>query len=111
PIQDRVNELDELTTANSQAVHDVDSRAQEGLRLASEKVNLADEHATDATSKAQAAQQAATQVNTRVTAAEELVGNLDQYKAKNQTEILFRPGQTVLSKEAKDALDEIASPL
>ena len=37
------------------------------------------------------------------------MGNIDQYKASNQTEIRFRPGQTVLSKNAKDALDEMAS--
>jgi len=39
------------------------------------------------------------------------VGNLDQYKGTAQTEIRFRPGQSVLSKSAKDALDEMASPL
>src|ERR1700683_3787837 len=37
-----------------------------------------------------------------------MVGSLDKYKAGAQTEIRFRPGQSVLSKEAKDALDEIA---
>ena len=40
-----------------------------------------------------------------------MVGNLDQYKASTQTEIRFRPGQTLLSKQAKDALDEMAAPL
>src|SRR5207253_2481746 len=64
PIRDRVNELDELTAANSKMIKDVDSRAQEGVRLAS-----------------------------------------------NQTEIRFRPGQTVLSKNAKAALDDMATPL
>ncbi len=38
-----------------------------------------------------------------------MVSNIDQYKASNQTEIRFRPGQTVLSKNAKDALDQMAS--
>ena len=37
-----------------------------------------------------------------------MVSNIDQYKASNQTEIRFRPGQTVLSKNAKDALDQMA---
>lgn len=40
-----------------------------------------------------------------------MVGNLDQYKGTSQTEIRFRPGQTVLSKTAKDALDAMAGPL
>src|SRR2546430_1887892 len=39
PIRDRVNELDELTAANSKMIKDVDSRAQEGVRLASTKAN------------------------------------------------------------------------
>jgi len=42
---------------------------------------------------------------------EQVVGNIDQYKATNQTEIRFRPGQSVLSKNAKAALDELATPL
>src|SRR5262249_46776921 len=33
------------------------------------------------------------------------------FKSTNQTEIRFRPGQTVLSKQAKDALDQMASQL
>src|SRR6266568_4982063 len=77
PIQNRVNELDELTAAN----------------------------------KAQTAQQTATQANTRLTTVEGVVSNIDQYKATNQTEIRFRPGQAVLSQNAKTALDQMAEPL
>src|SRR5438445_4389685 len=111
PIRDRVNELDELTSANSKMIKDVDSRAQEGIRLASTKANEADQHAIDAGNKAQMAQQTATQANSRLSTVEQVVGNIDQYKAANQTEIRFRPGQTVLSKNAKTALDEMATPL
>src|SRR6201984_1887505 len=111
PIRDRVNELDELTAANSKMIKDVDSRAQEGVRLASTKANEADQHAIDAGNKAQMAQQTATQANTRLTTVEQVVGNIDQYKASTQTEIRFRPGQSVLSKNAKTALDDMATPL
>jgi outer membrane protein OmpA-like peptidoglycan-associated protein len=109
PIRDRVNELDELTSSNSKAIKDTDSRAQAGIKLASDKANEADQHALDAGNKATAAQQTAQQVTTRVQTVETVVGNIDQYKASNQTEIRFRPGQTVLSKNAKDALDTMAS--
>ncbi len=109
PIRDRVNELDELTSANSKAIKDTDSRAQAGIKLASDKANEADQHAVDAGNKATAAQQSAQQVTARVQTVENVVGNIDQYKASNQTEIRFRPGQTVLSKNAKDALDTMAS--
>ncbi len=111
PIRDRLNELDELTAANSKMVKDVDARAQQGIQLASTKANEADQHAIEAGNKAQAAQQTATQANTRLTTVEQVVGNIDQYKATNQTEIRFRPGQSVLSKNAKGALDDLATPL
>jgi OmpA-OmpF porin, OOP family len=110
-IQDRANELDELTASNSKMIRDVDARAQQGIQLASAKTNIADEHALEAANKAQMAQQTATAVDTRLSTVETVVGNIDQYKSAPPTEIRFRPGQTVLSKQAKDALDEIASQL
>ena len=111
PIRDRVNELDELTAANSKMIKDVDSRAQQGIQMASTKANEADQHAVDAGNKANQAQQTATQANTRLTTVEGVVSNIDQYKASNQTEIRFRPGQSVLSQNAKTALDDLATPL
>ena len=111
PIRDRVNELDELTAANSKMIKDVDARAQQGIQLASAKAGEADQHAIDAGNKAQTAQQTAQQANTRLTNVEQVVGNIDQYQPSSQTEIRFKPGQTVLSKNAKDALDEMATPL
>jgi outer membrane protein OmpA-like peptidoglycan-associated protein len=109
PIRDRVNELDDLTAANGKAIKDTDSRAQAGIKLASDKANEADQHAIDAGNKATIAQQSAQQASTRIQTVETVVGNIDQYKASNQTEIRFKPGQTVLSKNAKDALDEMAN--
>jgi outer membrane protein OmpA-like peptidoglycan-associated protein len=111
PIRDRLNELDQITSENSNTIKAVDSRATQGIQLASEKVNLADQHATEANSKAQEAQTSATQASTRVSSVQQMVGNLDQYKGEAQTEIRFQPGQTVLSKSAKDALDQMAEPL
>jgi len=111
PIRDRVNELDELTAGNTKQIKDVDSRATAGIKLASDKANEADQHAVDAGNKATAAQQSAQQVTTRVQNVETVVSNIDQYKASNQTEIRFRPGQSVLSKNAKDALDQMAGNL
>jgi outer membrane protein OmpA-like peptidoglycan-associated protein len=111
PIRDRVNELDELTASNTKMIKDVDGRAQQGIQLASAKANEADQHAIDAGNRAQAAQQSAQQATTRLTTVEQVVGNIDQYKATTQTEIRFRPGQSVLSKKAKEALDEMATPL
>src|SRR2546429_1060732 len=52
PIRDRVNELHELTSANSKMIKDVDSRATQGIQMASTKANEADQHAVDAGNKA-----------------------------------------------------------
>jgi outer membrane protein OmpA-like peptidoglycan-associated protein len=111
PIRDRVNELDELTASNTKAIRDTDARAQAGILLASNKANEADQHAIDAGNKAQAAQQTAQQAHTRLNTVEQVVTNIDQYQPTTQAEILFKSGQTVLSKNAKTALDEMATPL
>ena len=111
PIRDRLNELDQLSSEHGTMIKDVDARAQKGLQLVSEKESLADQHSTDAGNKAQMAQTAATEASTKVSATEQMVANLDQYKGSAQTEIRFRSGQSTLSKTAKDALDEMATPL
>src|SRR5207302_3807402 len=111
PIRDRVNELDELTQANSKMIKDVDSRATQGIQMASTKANEADQHAVDAGNKATQAQTTATQANTRLSTVETVVSNIDQYKSTNQTEIRFRAGQTVLSEAAKQAIDQMATPV
>lgn len=111
PIKDRINELDELTASNGKMIKDVDSRATQGIQLASAKANEADQHAIDAGNKATAAQQTAQQAHTRLNTVEQVVTNIDQYQASTQTEIRFKPGQTVLSKNAKEALDQMATPL
>jgi outer membrane protein OmpA-like peptidoglycan-associated protein len=111
PVRDRVNELDELTSQNAKQIKDVDARASEGIRQASLKANEADQHAVEAGSRAQLAHQTASQATQRLQTVEQVVGNIDQYQLATQAEIRFRPGQMVLSKRAKDALDELAAPL
>jgi outer membrane protein OmpA-like peptidoglycan-associated protein len=111
PIRDRINELDALTAANSRMIKNVDGSAQNGIQLVSAKTTEADQHAIDAANKAQAAQLTATETTAHLSKADRMVGAVDQYKAGAQTEIRFRPGQSVLSKHAKDALDEMAAPL
>jgi outer membrane protein OmpA-like peptidoglycan-associated protein len=111
PIRNRVNELDELSAQNAKNIKDVDSRAQEGIRLANAKAEQADQHALDAGNRAQMAHQTAQQATTRLTTVESVVTNFDQYQPTNQTELRFRSGQTVLNKNAKEALDELAASL
>lgn len=111
PIRDRLNELEEMNSSNSRMAKDVDNRAQHGIQLVSEKTNEGDQHASEASNKSQLAQQTASAVSTRLPKVETVVDGLDQYKAGTQTVIQYRPGQTVLSKDAKQSLDEMATQL
>ena len=111
PVRGRVNELDELTAKNAKTISDTDARATEGIRNALGKANDADAHAVDAGNRANQAQATAQTATTKVTSVEQTVSRLDQYTPISQTEIRFRPGQTILSKNAKGALDQMAETL
>ncbi|HYX54194.1 MAG TPA: OmpA family protein [Candidatus Limnocylindrales bacterium] len=111
PVRGRVNELDELTAKNAKMIADVDSRATEGIRQAMGKANDADTHALDAANRANQAQQTAQTAHTRIGSVEQTVSKLDQYTPVTQAEIRFRPGQSALSNNAKEALDQIATSL
>jgi len=109
PVRGRVNELDELTAKNSKNITDVDARATEGIRGAMGKATEADSHAVEAGTRAGQAQQTAEAAHTRIAGVEQTVSKLDQYQPVTQAEIRFRAGQTVLSKNAKEALDQLAN--
>ena len=108
PIRDRVNELDELTAANSKEVKDVDARATEGIRQASARAEQADQHAVDAGNRAQQAQLTAQQANQHLQTMQTAITDLDQYHPSTDAELRFPTGQTTLGAKAKEALDQIA---
>jgi len=111
PIRDRANELDELTANNSRMLKDVDARATAGIQRADAHAGLADQHAVDAANRAQMANQTAQDASTHLQSVSQVVQNLDQYQSENQVEIRFRPGAATLSKNAKDALDQLAEAM
>jgi outer membrane protein OmpA-like peptidoglycan-associated protein len=111
PIRDRANELDELTASNSKMLKDVDSRATAGIQRADQHASLADQHAVDAGNRAQMANQTAQQASTHLQSVSHVVENIDQYQSANQVEIRFRPGAATLSKNAKEALDQLAESM
>ena len=111
PIRGRVNELDELTAKNAKMIADVDARATEGIRNAMSKANEADTHALDAGNRANQAQQTAQQAHARIATVEDTVSKIDQYQPITQAEIRFRAGQSTLSQNAKEALDQMAESL
>jgi outer membrane protein OmpA-like peptidoglycan-associated protein len=111
PIRDRANELDELTANNSRMLKDVDARATAGIQRADAHATLADQHAVDAANRAQMANQTAQQATSQLHSVSQVVQNLDQYQSASQIEIRFRPGAATLSKNAKDALDQLAETM
>lgn len=111
PIRDRANELDELTATNSRMLKDVDARATAGIQRADAHAGLADQHAVEAANRAQMANQTAQQASTHLQSVSQVVENLDQYQSANQVEIRFRPGAATLSKNAKEALDQLAETM
>jgi outer membrane protein OmpA-like peptidoglycan-associated protein len=111
PVKDRLNELDQLQSKNANDIKDVDSRAQAGIHQAQSTADQANQTAVAANTTASQAQNTAQLATTRTTQLSTTVSNLDQYQKVNDTEIRFRPGQTVLNVKAKDALDQIATQL
>lgn len=109
PVKERLNELDQLQARNANDIKDVDARAQAGIHHAEATAGEASETATAASNTANQANQLAQQASTQTAQLDNTVSNLDQYKQVNDTELRFRPGQTVLNAKAKDALSQIAS--
>jgi outer membrane protein OmpA-like peptidoglycan-associated protein len=108
PIRDRVNELDELTAANSKEIKDVDARATEGIRQASARAEQADQHAVDAGKRAEQAQLTAQQANQHLQTMQTAITDFDQYQPSTDAELRFRTGKTTLATQTKGALDQIA---
>jgi len=111
PVKDRLNELDQLQAKNAADIKDVDTRAQAGIHQAETTAGQASETATAANTTATQANQLAQQASTQTAQLDTTVSTLDQYHKVNDTEIRFRPGQTVLNERAKDALSQIATQL
>src|SRR5215470_10024205 len=107
PIIDKSNELDALTAKNTNAIKDVDARAQSGIQGVNDKATAADQKATDARGRADQAQTLASQASTRADALANQVANLDNYRPVVETAVHFGFDKADLTKKAKAALDQL----
>jgi OmpA-OmpF porin, OOP family len=107
PTINKVNELDELTAKNTNAIKDVDSRATQGIQQVNDKAAAADQKAQAASQAADQAQQAATGAQTRVTSLANTVANLDNYHPIVETSVHFGFDKSNLTPKAKEALDQL----
>ena len=111
PIIEKTNELDDLTAKNTNGIKDVDARAQKGIADVNQRASAADQKAQAAGQQADQAQQLASQAVSGVSTLQSQVANLDSYKAKVETSVHFGFNQDVLTKKAKEALDQLVSEL
>jgi len=111
PIIEKTNELDDLTAKNTNSIKDVDQRAQSGIQDVNQRAAAADQKAQAAGQQADQAQQLAAQASNGVNTLQTTVANLDSYKAKVETSVHFGFNQDVLTKKAKEALDQLIAEL
>jgi len=111
PVKDRLNELDELQAKNARDIKDVDQRAQNGIRAAQSTADQANQTASQASQTAGQAQQLAQSASDKTNQLGQTVGGLDQYHPVTNTDIRFRPGQSVLNQKAQDALDQVVTQM
>jgi OmpA-OmpF porin, OOP family len=109
PLINKTNELDDLTAKNSNAIKDVDQRAQAGIQNVQAQANAADQKALAAGDSADKAQMAANNANQRVDTLTNAVINLDNYRSVVETSVHFGFNKDNLTKEAKDAIDQLAA--
>lgn len=111
PVKGRLNELDQLQAKNSNDIKSLDAKTAAGIHQAQSTADQANQMATGANTTAGQAQQLAQQASMQTSQINTTVAGLDQYQKISDTELVFRPGQTMLNARAKQALDQVATQL
>jgi len=108
PLINKTNELDDLTAKNTNAIKDVDARAQAGIQQVTAKAAEVDQKAQAASDQAAQAQTQADNAVHRVDSLQNTVANLDNYRVVTETAVHFGFDKDNLTKQAKEALDQLA---
>jgi OOP family OmpA-OmpF porin len=123
PVQQQVNQVQKDTASNKTSIGDldrtvagVDEKAQDAGRRAKEAAEAAERAnsaAKQAASKADAANSLAQQANANADKVGQTLQtslqNLDNYSLSNTVQVFFKVGQSGLTQEAKDQLDQSVS--
>jgi len=109
PLINKTNELDDLTAKNTTDIKDVDSRAQAGIQQVQAKAAEVDQKAQAAGQQAVQAQTLADNATHRVDSLTSTVANLDNYRVVTETSVHFGFNKDNLTKNAKEALDQLAT--
>ena len=111
PLVDHTNQLDEKTATNNRNLHDVDDRAQSGIKQAQSAADSATQNAQNAQKSAGDAETAANDAVHRADSLDSVVKNLDNYRPTADVSVTFGFDKAVLSKDSKDQLDGFAQQL
>jgi OmpA-OmpF porin, OOP family len=111
PVIQKTNELDDATATNNRAIHDVDTRAQQGIQNAQNSANQAQQNAQNATQAANTAQQSAQEAVNRADSLAGVIANLDNYKQVGDVSVTFGFNKSVLTRSDKAQLDQFGSQL
>jgi OmpA-OmpF porin, OOP family len=111
PLVDHTNQLDEKTAANNRALHDVDDRAQAGIKQAQGAADSATQNAQNASKAAGDAETAANDAVHRADSLESVIKNLDSYKPLANVTVNFGFNKADLTKDTKQQLDGFAQQL
>jgi outer membrane protein OmpA-like peptidoglycan-associated protein len=109
PINDRLSELDQVTSKNARDIQDVDSRAQAGIHQAQSTADAANQAATAAATQAQQAGTVAQGASGHVDQINTTVQGLDQYRPVSEVDVPFKGGSPILSSAAKEQLDQVVA--
>jgi OOP family OmpA-OmpF porin len=109
PLINKTNELDDITAKNSRDIKDVDARAQAGIQQVTAQAAAADQKALAASQQADQAQTLANNATHRVDTLQNTVANLDNYRVVTETAVQFGFDKDTLTKQAKVALDQLAT--
>src|SRR5580693_1867388 len=111
PLVDHTNQLDEKTAANNRALHDVDDRAQAGIKTAQGAADGATQNAQNASKAAGDAETAANDAVHRADSLDSVVKGLDNYRPLGDVSVTFGFDKAVLTKDDKEQLDNFAAQL
>jgi OmpA-OmpF porin, OOP family len=109
PLVNKTNELDDLTAKNTNAIKDVDARAQAGIQQVTAKAAEVDQKAQAAADQAGQAQTQADNAVHRVDSLQNTVANLDNYRVITETAVHFGFNKDNLTKTAQEALDQLST--
>lgn len=111
PLINHVNQLDTETAKNTNAIRDVDQRAQQGIAGANSASAQALQHAQAVQGQADQVGQQLTQTSGQIKALDASLANIDDYKQVSTSTVHFAFDKATLTPDAQQTLDQIAAQL